>query len=285
MRSKRCNLGCGSVFVDSPEWINFDYTPSSASVKKSNLLGRLPLEDNSLEMVYSSHFLEHIPRPRVPSFLKECYRVLECGGVIRLVLPDLENLAREYISMRDAGDHEKANFVVLELVDQCVRKTSGGELGDFYNFLRAETVSNDKMIHYVRQRVGENLLASRMRDCQSGALARKLQKIPTVLRARAERYYIRALIMLLPTAFREQNVSLANVGERHHWGWDFYQLQHALQEIGFVSVQRKTAGTSIVSGFPFYPLDLDADGFPRKGAESMFVEAIKPRPNDRCLLS
>ena len=82
--------------------------------------------------------------------------------------------------------------------------------------------------------------------------------------------------MLLPAAFREQNVSLAGVGERHHWIWDFHQLQQALHEAGFLTVQRQTAQTSSIQDFSFYLLDLDQDGLPRKGAESMFVEAKKP---------
>jgi len=58
------NLGCGLVFVDSPEWINLDYSSSSPAVRKANLLGRLPLEDASASLVYSSHFLEHVAGTR-----------------------------------------------------------------------------------------------------------------------------------------------------------------------------------------------------------------------------
>ena len=80
----------------------------------------------------------------------------------------------------------------------------------------------------------------------------------------------------LPAAFRAQNVSLAGVGERHHWLWDFHQLQQALEAAGFQGVERRTAATSALADFPFHPLDLDTDGRPRKGAESMYVEAHKP---------
>ena len=62
----------------------------------------------------------------------------------------------------------------------------------------------------------------------------------------------------LPRAFRLQNVSLAGVGERHLWLWDFHQLKSALEAVGFIAVQRVSASTSAVADFPFYPLDLDA---------------------------
>ena len=126
------NLGCGPVFVDSPEWLNLDHSPTSTSVKQANLLATLPVDSNSCEVVYSSHFLEHIPREKVGLFLGECLRIMRPGGVLRLVLPDFEEMCREYLAQRNAGDHEKADFLVVEIIDQCIRMQRGGELGRVY---------------------------------------------------------------------------------------------------------------------------------------------------------
>ena len=41
---------------------------------------RLPFEDDSLDIIYSSNVVEHIPRLRYLSYLKEFYRVLRPGG-------------------------------------------------------------------------------------------------------------------------------------------------------------------------------------------------------------
>ena len=95
------------------------------------------------------------------------------------------------------------------------------------------------------------------------------------VRGRAERVWTRAVLRLLPQAFRTQNVCLAEVGERHHWLWDFHQLQQELEAAGFTGVQRHSAYSSAIPDFPFYPLDTGPDGRPRKGAESMYVEAVK----------
>ena len=100
-----------------------------------------------------------------------------------------------------------------------------------------------------------------------------LKRLPAL----AERLWIRAILQLLPRAFRDQNVSLAAVGERHHWLYDSHQLQQLLIANNFVAIQRCTASTSGHPDFPFQTLDLDADGLPRKGAESLFIEAQKPR--------
>jgi hypothetical protein len=153
----KINLGCGLAFIDSPEWINLDYSPSAPTVRKANLLGRLPLEDASASLVYSSHFLEHVPRSMVSGLLRECIRVLKPGGYVRFVLPDLENMVREYNQMRERGEHEKADFVVLEMIDQCVRPTSGGELGRLYSKLKQAPEVQLDLINFIGERTGENL--------------------------------------------------------------------------------------------------------------------------------
>jgi predicted SAM-dependent methyltransferase len=50
----------------------------------------IPLEDETADFVYSSHFLEHLERPVGKRLLEECLRVLKPGGVVRIAVPDLE---------------------------------------------------------------------------------------------------------------------------------------------------------------------------------------------------
>jgi SAM-dependent methyltransferase len=57
----------------------------------------LPYKDESVDKIYSSHFLEHIPQDKALSVLKECYRVLKPEGVMRLVVPDLFFCAKQYV--------------------------------------------------------------------------------------------------------------------------------------------------------------------------------------------
>lgn len=269
----KVNLACGGIFVTGDGWINFDYSPSGEAVHRADLLGRLPLPDAHAVLVYSSHFLEHIPRDCVASFLAECRRILAPGGVLRLVLPDLENLCRAYLAHRECGEHDKADFVVLEMIDQCVRRKSGGELGHYYRQLKSNPHSRADMIDFVKDRNGENILnVSPVRVNRSKQLAYLLRKMPYFV----EYFWTRAVLRLLPAAFRAQNVSLAAVGERHHWIWDFEQLRAELEQAGFEIVTRCTASDSRFAGFPFHPLDLDTEGRPLKGEESMYIEAVKP---------
>lgn len=235
-----------------------DYASNSPAVQCANLCGRLPLEDVAAELVYSSHFLEHIPRDQVASFLQECWRILKPGGVLRLVLPDMENLCRAYPHHRDQGEHDEADFVVIELLDQCVRRQSGGELGRFYQSLKANLEGNAGSMAFVNERNGEDFLPPRPPG------RHRLRSILRRLPALAVRLWIQAVIQLLPRAFREQNVSLASVGERHHWLYDLHSLQQLLSASGFDAIERCTASTSRYPDFAFHPLDLAADGQPQR---------------------
>ncbi|MEX0598667.1 MAG: methyltransferase domain-containing protein, partial [Candidatus Paceibacterota bacterium] len=92
MNHKYVNLACGTIYLD--DWINLDYSPHSSKVKKANLLGKIPIETSEASVVYSSHFLEHIPHKYVQDFISECYRITSRKGYIRLVLPDWEEMCR-----------------------------------------------------------------------------------------------------------------------------------------------------------------------------------------------
>jgi hypothetical protein len=56
-----------------------------------------------------------------------------------------------YLNYREAGDHDRADFLVLEMIDQCVRRESGGERGRLYGRLRGGQRPNSaELIDFVR---------------------------------------------------------------------------------------------------------------------------------------
>jgi predicted SAM-dependent methyltransferase len=59
----------------------------------------IPFEDASVPAIYSSHFFEHITKADAEKLMKECFRVLKPGGMIRIVVPSLETEVRK---MREA---------------------------------------------------------------------------------------------------------------------------------------------------------------------------------------
>ena len=55
-----------------------------------------PLPDSCFDYVYSEHLFEHLTYPQAINMLKESYRVLKPGGVIRIATPDLRFLLGLY---------------------------------------------------------------------------------------------------------------------------------------------------------------------------------------------
>lgn len=89
----------------------------------------IPFGDDSVDAVYHSHVLEHIDRDKVELFLGEVKRVLRPGGIHRIVVPDLENLCREYLGHIEACDKSPQEMVghedyIAAIIEQSVRKES-----------------------------------------------------------------------------------------------------------------------------------------------------------------
>lgn len=281
---KFLNLACGPIYIASDSWTNVDFEAVGCEVIGHDLLKPLPFDSGCFDLVYSSHFLEHLPRTHVQGFLLECLRVLKPGGVIRLVLPDSEEMFSTFLCLRAEGRHPEADFLMIEIIDQCVRSYAGGELGSFYSKIHAmDSASKVSWIRFVASRTGETLetVNPELSTTQSSktqvrfrnGLVSRIVGLPQKFSKRIRLKFHQLGLMLLLPAFRRQNVSLAGIGEKHCWLWDFFQLRRSLIEAGFSSVSRKTHLTSSLTEFPFIPLDSTADGLPRKGKESMYVEA------------
>lgn len=128
----KLNLGCGA---NTPAgWINVDYA-LGARLRQMPLLGNcigwlnqhfglfqlqwqpdivlqdltkpLPWQSDSVDVIYSSHTLEHLDRQQGQQFIAECYRMLKPGGILRIVVPDL----RHFISQYQAGEFSADYFV------------------------------------------------------------------------------------------------------------------------------------------------------------------------------
>lgn len=53
-------------------------------------------------------------------------------------------------------------------------------------------------------------------------------------------------------------------------------IKNIFRQVGFVDIRRMAASSFNIQSFPCNPLDVSEDGEPRKGKESMFVEAVNP---------
>lgn len=73
-------------------------------IKWANASKHIPISDNTVDVLYSSHMLEHLDQQEACVFMKEAFRVLRPGGTIRIVVPDLARLVEIYNINRDANE-------------------------------------------------------------------------------------------------------------------------------------------------------------------------------------
>ncbi|HEV8435098.1 MAG TPA: methyltransferase domain-containing protein [Thermoanaerobaculia bacterium] len=248
------NLGCGEHF--RRDWTNVDFRSRDAAVQAHDITQGLSFAAASFDVVYHSHLLEHLRREQVAAFLSECHRVLRPGGVMRVVVPDLERIARAYLAALDAGDAANHEWTVLEMYDQAVRETPGGEM---VAVLSRQPLPNEA---FILERCGAEAAAiidaSRSRAgsrSKRRRLARAIDAIPLLRDLRRGR-------------FRRS-------GEVHHWMYDRLSLGRLLQSAGFADIRLETAATSRIAGWPQFELDTDGAGNVRK-PDSLFMEGSKP---------
>lgn len=115
----KLNLGCGNRTVKG--WINVDYALGARLAKLPffntlnqrlhvlhltwdknivihDLKKKFPWKENSVDVIYSSHTLEHLSKNEGAFFLQECHRVLKNRGLIRLIVPDFSILVSRYLN-------------------------------------------------------------------------------------------------------------------------------------------------------------------------------------------
>jgi predicted SAM-dependent methyltransferase len=246
-RGTLCNLGCGTRYHG--DWINVDHHGDGVNVLSWDLRQSLPLPNHCCDAVYSSHVIEHFDRDEAIRFLGECRRLLKPGGIVRLVAPDLEGLARSYLSRLDAarrgerGADDEYEWAVIELIDQMVRHRSGGEM------LRLWSLHEVPAEEFVAERVGSEYQRARA-HCK-GRSPDRTQPSP----ARVGRFRLG--------------------GEVHRWMYDSYSMAKLLSSCGFTDIRSCAANESRIDGFVHYGLDTLADGTVYK-PDSFFMEAVIP---------
>ena len=279
MDSLKVNIGCGATY--HPDWVNLDIAPSGPDVVAFDIGAGLPFAVESVDVCYSSHLLEHLDQIAARRMIDECHRVLRSQGVIRLVVPNLEEIAREYLRILDTltsgngGSESNYDWILLELLDQCVRNSSGGEMARYLRNLDPEQRS------YVRSRIGmeaDNFWQGQQSVTADNGWLVRLQNIRWGKLIRFFRLKLAGLLVYLIAgreALRDFRVGLfRGSGEVHQWMYDRYSIKRLLQQAGFVDIKICTASQSQIKDFARYSLD-EVDDRVRK-PDSLFIEAIKP---------
>jgi len=98
------HLGCGKEILDG--FINIDKYFKHNQVLQCDMM-HLPFTENSVDTIYSSHSLEHLPIRPANATLCHWQKVLRKGGMLYIAVPDLEEVCS---IMADPNVSEEAKW-------------------------------------------------------------------------------------------------------------------------------------------------------------------------------
>ncbi len=274
------NLGCGSHF--DKRWTNVDFISTGEGVIAHNILQGIPFDNNLFDVVYHSHVLEHFHKKDGEEFIKECYRVLKPGGIIRIAIPDLEKIIENYTTLLNKLKANPSDlylqacydWIMLEMYDQTVRNSSGGSM---LEFLSQEQIINEK---FVIERCGYEVgsIINYLNESRKTATFKKSVKYRPTLKNRIVNLPAtlkkKLILFLLGEDINALNIGKFRLGgEIHLWMYDSFSLSRLLNNIGFINVQKCDQYTSKIVNWSDYKLE-HFNGHLRK-PDSLFIEAIK----------
>ncbi len=100
----KIHVGCGKrEFGD--DWHSVDAHPYPHV--DSSGIGLLAFEENEVDLIYASHFLEYIEPRKAEYLLSRWLYILKPGGVMRLAVPDFRAMMKLYVD----GQYDLQSFL------------------------------------------------------------------------------------------------------------------------------------------------------------------------------
>lgn len=119
-RGHKLNIASGPTKVG--DWINVDVAPNADI--RTDIRRPLPLPDESASLIFCEHFADHMNFPyEITRVMTECYRVLEPGGRVRIVVQDGPGLMRAYLDRNTSyfALDEKSEQTIMEAANYLTR--------------------------------------------------------------------------------------------------------------------------------------------------------------------
>lgn len=269
---KFLNLGCGARFHD--DWTNIDFVSSSSNVIEHDLTKGIPFPHETFDFIYHSHVLEHFSKKDGEKFIEECSRVLKKGGIVRVVIPDLEQLAIEYLnalkvvtSDNNELTNSTYNWSVIELFDQMVREEPGGEMLEYW---KQKNIINEE---HIIKRVGHEYLNVRKNIIKN--ISKKVVNHELTFIDKFKNIIKNKLFHFLRTSSKDIQVGkIRNGGEIHKWMYDRHSMRMLLEKYGFSKVKVQDASSSYFTEWGKYS-SLDIENGNIRKPDSLIIEAYK----------
>ena len=91
----KLNIGAGPFGEEG--WVNIDMFKYKNISFTYDCRKSIPLKNNTVSLIRCEHVLEHMDKEyEAKVFLKECHRILNKGGIIRIIVPDIEKFIKAY---------------------------------------------------------------------------------------------------------------------------------------------------------------------------------------------
>jgi predicted SAM-dependent methyltransferase len=164
----RVNLGCG--YRPMAGWVNVDIARGPQIDIVWDLRRSLPFPNESCAVIFSEHVIEHLSKDDGENLLRECYRVLQPGGALRLSTPDAELYLKSYATDGEFLRHPGFTLSMetpLDRINQMMREF-GQHLWVYDERSLRLSLARLGFTSISRMRFGESLHpALRGVDCQS----------------------------------------------------------------------------------------------------------------------
>jgi predicted SAM-dependent methyltransferase len=144
----KLNLGCGKKFI--PGFVHVDLDDLPHIDYRSDVKSLPFFQDNTAELIYSSHTLEYFDRKEVIDVLAEWYRVLKPNGILRIAVPDFGAIVKVYLKYDDL-DHQG---ILGPLYGRWPYKTQNEKDGDGTHTFYHKTTYDFNSLKIVLENIG-----------------------------------------------------------------------------------------------------------------------------------
>ena len=202
----------------------------------------LPFGTGCFHAIYARRIVEHLASDEARNFVNEAHRLLLQGGVLRVSVPDTEELARDYLAAIDRARAEPRPDTIKDVhekrvsyIDQFVRRVPGGALG---RYIASGQMSEENL----RRAYGDAL----------GAIAVASKSPTSSLRPKLRQRVKEAARLLLRRRWVHETHATR---EAHLWIYDRFSLPRLLSAAGFSDVRVVGPDVSAIPGWERWALD------------------------------
>ena len=100
----KLHVGCGGIYLPGYthiDIINYEHIDYLSPADDLHMF-----KENTVDLIYNCHVLEHYERTKYKKALTEWYRVLKPGGILRTAVPDFEAICHVYSKNKNIDEIE-----------------------------------------------------------------------------------------------------------------------------------------------------------------------------------